>query len=106
MEKILTKADALAATVVEENRHRLRRFEDTIAKYQVILKASLKNSVLKARLTSVDEVKNIIEIAENHSFFKPSKLKRWLFYEGAELQLTRKLIVADLNEIPVFTDIY
>lgn len=101
LEKIRAKAGAIGSAMVEKNR--LRDFEEAIAKYQDILKTNIKDSVVKSRLTSVDEVKSIVEIAENHSLFKPSKLKRWLFYEEAELQMIEKITV-DLDGIAVLAN--
>lgn len=45
---------------------------------------SLKTAVVKARKEGDDvEVEGVVNIAENHPLFKPSRLKRWLSYRSS-----------------------
>ncbi len=105
LERIRIKADALRAGVRRENRSRLRRFVDAIVQYQQMLKKSLKNAVLQARKNpnTINGVQRIVNTAENHRLFSPSKLKRWLYYEQADLEMTEKLVMG-VNGISFVAD--
>ena len=106
LEKIGSKADALRAVVKKENRSRLRRFADAIVKYQEILRKSLKEGVVKVRESSdgsAEEFEKVLVVAESHLLFKPSRLKRWLFYEQAELKMAD--LVANVNGITFLDDV-
>ena len=99
LENIRIKADALRANVKAENRPRLRRFVDAIVKYQQLLKTAMKEDVLYAREHEADdEVVSLADIAENHIPFRPARLKRWLYYEQAEIEITDK-VLADVRNI-------
>ncbi len=75
------------------NRASLRQFEETILKYQQLLKASWKTGIGKARQNMVHEkeVERVIKIAEAHPLFRNSRLERWLCYKKAEVQVAGKM---------------
>ena len=104
LEQICLKADALRSAVRKDNRSRLRRFVDAVAKYQEMLKKNLKDAVIEARKTNkMDKVERIADVAETHLLFRPSRLKRWLFYERAELEMMEKLAIGT-KEISFLAD--
>ena len=93
LDRIRFKVDALLTGVKLVHRPRLRRFADAIAKYQEILKKNLKDAVIDARKSNdIEQLEKIAKVAENHLLFRPSRLKRWLYYEEAEIEMTEKFV--------------
>ena len=108
LENIRIKADALRANVKVENRPRLRRFVDAIVKYQQLLKTAMKEVVLNAREHQVDDkVIRLADVVEKHILFRPARLKRWLYYEQAEIEMTDKILsdVRNITFAPVEEDL-
>ena len=102
LERICIKVDSILAEV---NCDRIGEFGDAVLKYQEILVSDLQNGIVKARKEANDEeVEKITNIVENHLLFKPSRLKRWLFFQQADLEIVKKM-KADFNgAITVFVD--
>ncbi len=67
----------------------LLQFEKAIKKYKELLRNDMKKGVLKTRDTrhhqDNKEVENVICVAEDHPYFKPSQLEKWLDYKKSEL---------------------
>ena len=96
LDRIRVKADALLTSVKLVHRPRLRRFAEAIAKYQEVIKNNLKDAVIEARKTNdIAQLDIVAEVAENHLLFRPSHLKRWLYYEEAEVEMTEKFVIDD-----------
>uniref|UniRef100_A0A0P4ZP94 Uncharacterized protein n=1 Tax=Daphnia magna TaxID=35525 RepID=A0A0P4ZP94_9CRUS len=69
-----------------------RQFEETITKYKELMQKSLKNELTKARKTGRQyEIEKVINIAENHPIFNPSRLQLWLQYQQAECKMYDKI---------------
>ncbi|KAK4015793.1 hypothetical protein OUZ56_030764 [Daphnia magna] len=69
-----------------------RQFEETITKYKELMQKSLKNELTKARKTGQQyEIEKVINIAENHPIFNPSRLEQWLQYQQAECEMYEKI---------------
>ncbi|XP_046639892.1 uncharacterized protein LOC124321020 [Daphnia pulicaria] len=81
----------------------LNQFEKTLTKYKEIMKMNFKKGIVKARQTGdEEEIKKLVNIAETHSLFKPTQLKRWLRYKQAEFEMSRKM--STTNKIVFLND--
>lgn len=94
LEQVISKAKALKNSANRCNRTPFNVFETVMLEYKEMLKTELKKCVTIARssLHSNDEgIRKVIEIAENHSLFKLSRLDQWLDFKKSELEITGKL---------------
>ena len=93
LNRIRFKVDVLLSEVKLVHRPRLRRFADAIVKYQEVFKKNLKDAVVEARKSNdMEQLEKIVQVSENHLLFRPSRLKRWLYYEEAEIEMTEKFV--------------
>ena len=90
--RIIDEATAIRAAINRKSRKSLRQFVKFIDKFQSLLKKDLKVAVIKARESEDgdEEVAIIIDVAEKHILFKPSRLDRWLEYKNSELKMVEK----------------
>lgn len=105
LDRITAMADAACETGRKIHRLSLRRFREAVAGYQEVLQKSLANQILKARETvnsDGENIKQIVEMAQNHPLFKPFRLERWLRYKQSELELAEKMI--DMKGIMFFAN--
>ena len=71
-----------------------RQFLSVIVRYKELLKKSLKQCVLEARLMpdgNDTKLEQVIDIAEKNSLFNPSKLNGWLDCKEEESEIVSKL---------------
>ncbi len=76
----------------------LRQFSAVVAKYQELLKTTLKNVVSKAREKDGedDEIERSINVAESHPLFESSRLDQcWLKEKQAESDMAVKFTSMD-----------
>ena len=107
--RIFTKLDNVSceAEIVRATnkniRTSLRPFIEAIDKYQLLLKKELKTAVVKARESEDGDNEELNEVAiaaENHPLFKPKRLKLWLEYKKAELEILET--INKTKGIPLF----
>lgn len=75
---------------------KLREFVGAISKYKEVLQMKLTRTVVNARKSVIysddSDVKSAFNIAETHPLFGPSKLKEWLNFKQAELDMASRMI--------------
>ena len=105
LERIIGEVEDFRVTIENKNsRTTLRQFAETIINFQHIFKKDLKIAVIKARENAYgddDEIKKIVDVVEKHPLFKPKRLKRWLEYKIAELDMAEK--IGNIKGITVFS---
>ncbi|XP_057374125.1 uncharacterized protein LOC130695026 isoform X2 [Daphnia carinata] len=92
LDRICAKSAAFRVVNKRADKASFLQFEEGIAKYKALVEKSLKNGVTKARETGQqDEIEKVINIAEKHSIFSPSRLEEWLQYQQAECEMYEKI---------------
>ena len=90
-ERVNGEAETLRAAIKDEHSQTsLHQFIEAITKFQDIFKKELKIAVVNARETADSDdgvIQMIVDIAKKHQLFKPKRLKRWLKYKRAELEM-------------------
>lgn len=93
LELILARVGALRrATAKKSSRVSLHQFENCLERYAKLFRDSFKIALMEARETgNDDQVADVIDIAENHALFKPSRLDLWLRFKEAEIVMALKI---------------
>ena len=103
LDNFRTKTDSFRSAVKVEYLTRLCRFVDVVGKYQNLLKKSMKEAVVEARKNRKSFSKVVADVAENHILYRPPRLKRWLYYEQAEIEMAEKILTG-VDGISFLTD--
>ncbi len=70
------------------------QFTQVVSKFKDLLKASWRESIVKARESEDEddrEVERVAHIAETHHLFNISRLNQWLRFKKAEMEMVEKL---------------
>ncbi|XP_059350253.1 uncharacterized protein LOC130685878 [Daphnia carinata] len=105
LNRIMAMADAARTTSNRTHRISLRQFHDAVARYQEKLQQSLKDEILKGRENANhndQEIKRIVQNAQSHPLFKPSRLEQWLCFKQSESDMIEKM--ANMKDIVFFAD--
>ena len=103
-EQVNAQADAIQ-TASTCNRNSLRKFNKVVVNFQEIIKNKWKDAIIKARQNEDgedDEVEKAVAIAETHLLFKVSRLKQWLQFKKAELEMAA--MIDSINGINFLAD--